>query len=173
MPHSIQSPRLDRPFKPLAYRMGVRSLLVCLAAAGTQSVMGAVLAQSSSSTSSAQIEVTVTNVHNTTGKIGCRLFASKEGFPNSDQSYESVLVSIASGHATCLFSNLPSGTYAVAVMHDENGNGHLDTNLFGIPEEGYGVSNNHTHAMSSPKWDESYFMLTPGERKQLEIQIRY
>jgi uncharacterized protein (DUF2141 family) len=28
--------------------------------------------------------------------------------------------------------------YAIAVIHDENRNGELDTNMFGIPKEGYG-----------------------------------
>ena len=163
---------LDRSLQSVARRIGGQALLVCLAAA-TQFAIGAALAQSSTSASSAQIEVMVTNVRNASGKIGCRLFSSKEGFPRSNDAYQNVLVTIASDHATCLFSNLPSGTYAVAVMHDENGNGHLDTNFFGVPEEGYGVSNNHTYPLSSPKWDESLFVLNAGEKKQLQVRMRY
>lgn len=30
---------------------------------------------------------------------------------------------------------LPFGSYAIGCVHDENGNGKLDTNLLGIPRE--------------------------------------
>jgi uncharacterized protein (DUF2141 family) len=36
------------------------------------------------------------------------------------------------------FSDIKPGKYAIAVIHDENCNGELDSNLFGIPTEGYG-----------------------------------
>jgi uncharacterized protein (DUF2141 family) len=31
------------------------------------------------------------------------------------------------------------------VIHDENRNGELDTNMFGIPKEGYGFSSGKGH----------------------------
>jgi uncharacterized protein (DUF2141 family) len=34
--------------------------------------------------------------------------------------------------------HIKPGKYAIAVIHDENCNGKLDTNMFGIPKEGYG-----------------------------------
>ncbi|MEM6730599.1 MAG: DUF2141 domain-containing protein [Myxococcota bacterium] len=37
---------------------------------------------------------------------------------------------------------LPEGRVAIRLFHDENSNGKLDTNLLGIPREGYGFSNN-------------------------------
>jgi uncharacterized protein (DUF2141 family) len=45
-----------------------------------------------------------------------------------------------------VFDELPSGACAVAVVHDENGNGRLDKNSLGIPTEGYDVPNNRTFA---------------------------
>ena len=44
--------------------------------------------------------------------------------------------------AICQFNDIPPGTYAIAVFHDENANGKLDKNFLGIPCEGYGASNN-------------------------------
>jgi uncharacterized protein (DUF2141 family) len=35
------------------------------------------------------------------------------------------------------FSDIKPGNYAIAVIHDENRNGELDTNMFGIPKEGW------------------------------------
>jgi len=61
----------------------------------------------------------------------------------------------------------------VAVVYDENGNGRLDKNFVGIPSEGYGVSNNRTYAMASPKWDESRFTLAAREAAVLRVSLRY
>jgi uncharacterized protein (DUF2141 family) len=54
------------------------------------------------------------------------------------------------------FKGLKPGTYAVMITHDENGNGKLDTNLIGMPLEGYGFSNN-PQVMRKPTWDEARF----------------
>jgi uncharacterized protein (DUF2141 family) len=37
--------------------------------------------------------------------------------------------------------NVKPGSYAVAVFHDLNGNGRLDRNFIGLPNEPYGFSN--------------------------------
>lgn len=39
------------------------------------------------------------------------------------------------------FPGLPAGEYAVQLYHDENGNGKVDMNVVGVPQEGYGFSN--------------------------------
>lgn len=39
------------------------------------------------------------------------------------------------------FPGLLAGDYAVQLYHDENGNGEVDMNVVGIPQEGYGFSN--------------------------------
>lgn len=54
------------------------------------------------------------------------------------------------------FADLAPGSYAVRVMHDENGNGKLDTNLVGMPTEGYGFSNN-PRVMRAATFEEARF----------------
>lgn len=54
------------------------------------------------------------------------------------------------------FKDLKPGSYAVMITHDENGNGKLDSNLIGMPTEGYGFSNN-PRVMRKPTWDEARF----------------
>lgn len=66
-------------------------------------------------------------------------------------------VADAEGKAVAFqFPGLKPGRYAVRVMHDENGNGKLDTNLMGMPIEGYGFSNNPT-TMGRPTFDDAAF----------------
>jgi uncharacterized protein (DUF2141 family) len=57
------------------------------------------------------------------------------------------------------FKDLKPGNYAVMITHDENGNGKLDTNVMGMPLEGYGFSNN-PQVMRKPTWDEARFEVT-------------
>lgn len=56
----------------------------------------------------------------------------------------------APGEALVL-PDVPPGDYAVAVYHDENGNGELDKNFIGIPREPVGFANTY-----SPKGPPSY-----------------
>jgi uncharacterized protein (DUF2141 family) len=67
--------------------------------------------------------------------------------------------------------HLKPGTYALLVIHDENGNGKLDMTL-GIPREGFGFSNNPTIHMRPPRAEEVRFNLAPGASAQT-VRMRY
>lgn len=46
--------------------------------------------------------------------------------------------------------------------------------LFGIPQEGYGTSNNHTHPFSSPTFEEASFVVAPKDEVfGVEIHVVY
>jgi len=63
--------------------------------------------------------------------------------------------------------NIPAGSYAVAIFHDENSDGVCNTNFLGIPEEGYGFSNNIKPLLSAPTFDEAKVSV----KKDTEIEI--
>jgi uncharacterized protein (DUF2141 family) len=65
---------------------------------------------------------------------------------------------------------VPAGRYALMVIHDENGNGTLDTNLVGMPVEGYGFSNN-PRVMRKPTFDEAAFDVG-ADALALDVAIR-
>ena len=50
-----------------------------------------------------------------------------------------------------VFRGIPKGQYAVTVFHDENRNDKLDENMFWLPTEGYGFSNNYKYFPSFRK----------------------
>jgi len=68
-------------------------------------------------------------------------------------------VKISDKVATVEIDSLPSGTYAVQYYHDINSNGKLDTGAFGIPEEGYGSSNDARGFMGPPDFADMIFDL--------------
>jgi len=143
-------------------------------AMGSVMALAGVLPAARAQNTGATLEVVVPQVRNAQGGLGCQLFAGAEGFPSKGaRALQVVMSPIANGAARCRFQPVPAGSYAVAVVHDENGNQKLDSNFLGVPTEGYGVSNNKTYAMSEPRWDESRFELAAGESRQMTIQLRY
>ena len=116
--------------------------------------------------------IEVSGFKNTRGTLNCRLFTKAADFPDGE-GIVTLRVPITGPNTSCSFLNVEPGNYAIAVVHDENGNGKLDKNFVGVPSEGYGVSNNKTYALSAPKWNESTFTLGTNESKTLQVKLRY
>jgi uncharacterized protein (DUF2141 family) len=62
-----------------------------------------------------------------------------------------------------MIHNLPSGTYAAVVLHDENENRKLDRSLFGLPKEQWGMSEDPRVHFSAPSFEQARFTLTQDE----------
>ena len=87
------------------------------------------------------LTVRVTGARNTKGKIGVTLFQDAQGFPDDTSKairQQSVDIDPNTMSARVTFSDLPQGTFAVSVLHDENGNGKMDRNFVGMPKEEIG-----------------------------------
>ena len=63
-------------------------------------------------------------------------------------------VHAAAGTLTFEIHDVDPGTYAVQVIHDENGNEEFDRNFFGVPKEGYGLSKNPSLTFGPPDFEE-------------------
>ena len=66
---------------------------------------------------------------------------------------------------------LPPGDYAISVIHDENGDGRLNTFL-GIPREGFGFSRNPRMRMGPPRYEECRIAVNGASMREA-IQIKY
>ncbi|KKW94124.1 MULTISPECIES: DUF2141 domain-containing protein [Sphingobium] len=63
------------------------------------------------------------------------------------------------------------GNYAIAIIHDENGNGKLDT-FAGIPREGVGFSRNPAIRFGAPSFKSAQFQMMNAAVKQ-DIKLKY
>jgi len=110
------------------------------------------------------IHVKILDIRNSTGTIDCALFDSPEGFPIDVllSATSTMVLKIKKTQARCDFEDVPPGTYALAVIHDENMNGKLDTNWLGIPKEGYGFSNRAKALLSAPSFADASFQYDGG-----------
>jgi uncharacterized protein (DUF2141 family) len=122
---------------------------------------------------SSKVVVTIDNPRSAQGTMNCSIFDTALGFPGRNTvDAHNVRGTFANGKATCEFS-VPPGTWAVSVLHDENGNDQLDTGLFGIPKEGYGASNNVLPTFSAPKFQDARFEVKANEPKALSVRLKY
>ena len=121
-----------------------------------------------------RIEVRASGFRNQKGKALVALFSSSKGFPSDRRkAYRAAEAVIEDKTIALEFSDLPPGTYAVAIHHDENGNYKMDTNFYGRPKEGYGVSNNATRRLGPPKFDDARFELRKKESRRVAIKMKY
>lgn len=81
------------------------------------------------------LTVNIMELKNSTGQVAVELFDS------DNKSIKEKSASISNNQCAVIFDSLPDGLYAIRYFHDENNNKELDTNLFGIPKEGIGFSN--------------------------------
>lgn len=110
------------------------------------------------------IHVKILNIRNSTGTVACALFESPEGFPKEFLHFATniMIIKIRKSQARCDFEDIPPGTYAMAVVHDENMNGELDTNWIGAPTEGYGFSNDAKALLGAPSFSAASFAYKEG-----------
>jgi uncharacterized protein (DUF2141 family) len=97
---------------------------------------------------------------NLDGVILVTLFSDEDGFPDEwEKAFRSEIVPVTEELREIRLENIPHGTYSLAIVHDENENMKLDTNLFGVPREGYGFSNNVRGRFGPPRFSDTLFTL--------------
>lgn len=122
--------------------------------------------------SAARIVVTIDGVHSNQGNVFVGLYAGPAKFLEGNQNDAMRKVRASTAPMTVVFDNLPPGVYAVGAYHDENGNDHLDTNILGLPVEGYALSNGVRAVMSKPTFQQAAFSV--GEQGAVvALHIRY
>ncbi len=130
-------------------------------------------AQATARPATGSVLVTMTGFRSDRGAMRISLFRSAQGYPGKHTlALRSGTGRIQGGAASFRFDGIPHGTYAISVLHDENGNGKMDTNWIGIPKEGGGASNDAKARFGPPKYEDAKFVLAQPALK-LAIKIRY
>lgn len=117
----------------------------------------------------AKIDVALTGARVQTGQFQIAL-VDADGYDGNAKPLAGRLLAPEGETTRLVFDDLAPGRYAVMVTHDENGNGKLDTNIVGMPIEGYGFSNN-PRVMRKPTFEEAAFEVGSDD-VALEIAIR-
>lgn len=131
-------------------------------------------AEAQPTTASSWVKVEIRGFRSDRGKALIALFPSKKGFPDRPaHALRRAEVAIQGGTARATFAKLPAGTYAVAVLHDEDGNREMKTGLFGMPKEGYGVSRDARGRFGPPSFGDASFRLRAHKMITARIAMVY
>ena len=119
----------------------------------------------------ARLDVAFDQVRSGKGMLRVCLTADPINFPTCVDDTSATTRSVPASTGTVRFEGLPRGGYAVAVIHDENGNAKLDT-FAGIPREGFGFSRNPAIRFGPPRFTAARFAIE-GDAEAQQITMRY
>jgi uncharacterized protein (DUF2141 family) len=120
-----------------------------------------------------EVVITVTDLRSTKGVIRACMTTRADIFPKciKDPSAHRTVVP-ANGKLEIRFTGVKPGSYAIALLHDENDNGKADRAMGMMPKEGYGFSRDAPVKMAPPKFADAVF--TQGEgTSRVTIKMRY
>jgi uncharacterized protein (DUF2141 family) len=112
-----------------------------------------------------ELKVVIANLESNKGVVIVDLLDKDE------KTVEAKNVKISDNKCTIIFKDLPNDRYGVRHIHDENENGELDTNLIGMPKEGFGFSNDPKGKMGPPDFEE--WLFTVSGDTEIQITTRY
>ena len=103
----------------------------------------------------AELTIDVHGVRSDAGRVYLAVHgpATRDTFPSGEALVEGLRAPAEAGTMRFVVADIAPGRYALSAFHDENDNGTLDTNLLGIPSEGYGFGNDAGAAFGPPSFE--------------------
>ncbi len=118
------------------------------------------------------VGIQVNGLRSVKGNVLVCLTANPKAFPDCSKDPNAVRASVVANQASNMRMNVARlGGYAIAVVHDENSNGKLDTSL-GLPKEGFGFSRNPTILFGPPSFSASQFNVSEAGANQ-SVKMKY
>lgn len=147
--------------------MIVRPNLRPLLATAALGCAAATLAFAAAPAHALDLTVEVSGARSDKGYVAVAVYADGAAWMKQTLRTERVA---AGARAVIVLRDLPAGRYALAVIHDENGNGKLDTNVVGLPTEPYGFSRGARGSFGPAKWDDAVIALEADARIKVDLQ---
>lgn len=105
------------------------------------------------------------------GVILCGLYDDEDIWLTRDVTVGTKVKVDGNATVACTFDDIEPGVYAIAAIHDEDGDEELDR-VLGIPEEGYTTSRDAHYKGLYPDWEDAYFEYQGG-RAKLSASMKY
>lgn len=118
------------------------------------------------------ITIEISRIRNTIGQIKLLMFEDDKSFED-EKPYKVFYTSkkkLHDGRMTYVIQNIPSGTYGISMVDDENKNNVMDFGTF-KPKEGFAFSNYYHKDWTIPKFKN--FKFTLKEDKTIKMIVRY
>jgi uncharacterized protein (DUF2141 family) len=117
------------------------------------------------------LTIKVDKLQNSKGVVQFSIYNTENSIPdmNFEKYLKKGIAIIHDKSANFTFENLPSGKYAINILHDENNNGKIDKG-FMFPIEGVGFSNiNKLGLLDKPNFIKSSFELKSDSTLTIKI----
>ncbi|MCZ6644536.1 MAG: DUF2141 domain-containing protein [Gammaproteobacteria bacterium] len=114
------------------------------------------------------LEIAVSQINSPEGHLLVQVL-TEAAFKGEASASKSARLAAQTGTLSLTIDSLEPGEYAVRVMHDENDNGKLDSNLIGIPLEPWGFSNNAVGSFGPPGWKDVKFTLNGSHSVAIDL----
>ena len=119
------------------------------------------------------VHVDVAGLRSAKGVVRACMTQQRERFPECrGNAADRELAVSAEGTVSFDFGAVAPGRYAIALLHDENGNGRMDRALLLMPKEGYGFSRDAPVRMGPPSFGQAAFEVAGAPIRQT-IRMRY
>lgn len=121
-----------------------------------------------------KITLEVYGFDNLNGDLAVAVNNSSTQFNSNTNTYIDTIILVTSNKITLVFDDVAVGNYAISVFHDEDSDGELDVGSFlGIPEEGFGFSNNPAIGFSQPDFNDCKFVVEEHQNVIVPISLVY
>lgn len=107
------------------------------------------------------------------GMILAGVYASEVGYLEPGYQIANIAIPVDGETVSGIFTDLPSGRYVVAILHDLDGDKEMDKGFLGIPKEGYGFNAAEKGRMRPPKFQEAAVFLDENDVKTADIFMNY
>ncbi|MBL4709082.1 MAG: DUF2141 domain-containing protein [Flavobacteriales bacterium] len=113
----------------------------------------------------ASAKLRVEGITSIQGNLGILVFNSSLGFPSkADEAILNLKVKVESETMEIDLGELPTGSYAFAILHDKNSNKVMDKGLLGIPKEPFGFSNTDKIPFGAPSFQDAKVLINEENR---------
>lgn len=112
--------------------------------------------------SGAELSVSVLVQGKERGLVQLLVFEAAAGFPDQpSKAIRREAAPVRGGEVVFHFTGLKPGNYAISAFHDEDGDGKMRKNIFGVPKDLYGFSNDVRNPFSAPSFQSAAVQLPP------------
>ena len=117
-----------------------------------------------------ELRIEVVGLEPNVGEINLEVIDDAENWKKSTRPVAALRARVTGSTMRFVFRDVPAGTIAIRLFQDANGNGTLDTNALGIPNEGYGFSG-QSGLMGPPSFEQASFQVpATGATASVRVQ---
>lgn len=132
----------------------------------------AIVSAAEAAPTAATLDIDIYGLRSMKGNVLVCVTANARFFPDCSKDPKSLRATVPSrDSANVSFSNIAQGTYAIALVHDENANSKMDMAIF-VPREGFGFSRNPVVMAGPPKFSSAAFTVQSTDVRQ-RVKMKY